>query len=57
MHKASIQAGRYDTSSDVALVNSKGKVYTSYADFAITILDKIDQPEHRNEHYAVVSEF
>ena len=50
------RTGRYDTGSDVALVNSKGEAYTSYADFAIAMLDEIEQPEHRNERYAVVSE-
>ena len=50
------RTGRYDTGNDVALVNSKGEAYTSYADFAIAMLDEIEQPEHRNERYAVVSE-
>ena len=50
------RTGRYDTGNDVALVNSKGEGYTSYADFAIAMLDEIEQPEHRNERYAVVSE-
>jgi putative NADH-flavin reductase len=40
----------------VALVNSKGEAYTSYANFAIAMLDEIEHPEHRNERYAVVSE-
>ena len=50
------RTGRYATGSDVALVNSKGEAYTSYADFAIAMLDEIEQPKHRNKRYAVVSE-
>lgn len=50
------RTSRYDTGNDVALVNSKGETYTSYANFAIAMLDEIEQPEHRNERYAVVSE-
>ena len=52
------RTGTYHTGSDVSLVNNKGEAYTSYADFAIAIamLDEIEQPQHINQRYAVVSE-
>lgn len=50
------RTGHYKTGSDVLLTNSRGEAYTSYADFAIALLDEIETPKHKNERYAVVSE-
>jgi hypothetical protein len=37
-------------------VNSKGQSYVSYADFAIAVLDEIENPQHINERFTVSSE-
>lgn len=50
------RTGRYETGSDVLLINSSGKSYTSYADFAIALVDEIEKPQHINERFTVVSD-
>ena len=49
------RSGVYHTGSDVALLNAQGECYTSYADFAMALLDEIEVPTHINQRYAVVS--
>lgn len=51
-----IRTGIYQTGADVTLTNSTDEAYTSYADFAIALLDEIEHPQHKNERFAVVSE-
>lgn len=50
------RTGSYQKGKDHPLVNSKGESYISYADYAIAIVDEIEQPEHVNERFTVVSE-
>ncbi|WP_405081215.1 NAD(P)-dependent oxidoreductase [Paenibacillus chitinolyticus] len=50
------RTGQYRTGKDNLLVNSKGKSYVSYEDFAAAVLDEIEQPKHENERFTVVSE-
>ena len=50
------RTGSYQTGKDNLLVNSKGESYVSYEDFAVAIVDEIDQPQHINERFTVVSE-
>lgn len=50
------RTGAYRTGKDHLLVNSKGESYISYADYAIAILDEIENPQHLNERFTVVSE-
>lgn len=50
------RTGAYKTGKDNLLVNSKGKSYVSYADFAIALVDEIEDPKHINERFTVVSE-
>lgn len=50
------RTGAYQTGKDNLLVNSKGESYVSYEDFAVAIVDEIDQPQHINERFTVVSE-
>lgn len=50
------RTGAYQTGKDNLLVNSKGESYVSYEDFAVAILDEIDQPQHINERFTVGSE-
>jgi len=51
-----IRNGSYQIGKDNLLVNSKGNSYISYADFAIAILDEIENPQHKNERFTVVGE-
>ena len=37
-------------------MNAKGESYVSYADYAIAIVDEIENPQHVNERFTVVSE-
>ncbi|MFM1654613.1 NAD(P)-dependent oxidoreductase [Brevibacillus sp. B_LB10_24] len=50
------RTGSYRTGKDLLLVNSKGQSYVSYADFAIAVLDEIENPQHINERFTVSSE-
>ena len=50
------RTGSYRTGKDVLLVNSKGQSYISYADYAIAVLDEIENPQHLNERFTVVGE-
>lgn len=50
------RTGTYVQGKDHLLVNSKDQSYISYADFAIAVLDEIEQPKHVNERFTVVSE-
>lgn len=50
------RTGSYVKGKDHLLVNSKGESYVSYADYAITIVDEIEQSEHVGERFTVVSE-
>lgn len=50
------RTGKIRTGKDELLYNSKGKSYISYADFAIAVLDEIENPKHINERFTVVGE-
>ncbi|ANU09043.1 hypothetical protein BBH88_01180 [Planococcus antarcticus DSM 14505] len=50
------RTGRYQKGDDGFIVNSKGKSYISYADYAIALVDEIESGEHKNKRFAVVSE-
>lgn len=50
------RTGSYQVGTDRVMVNSTNQSYISYADFAITIVDEIEQAAHVNERYTVVSE-
>lgn len=46
----------YQAGKDNLLINSKGNSYVSYADFAFALVDEIENPQHKNERFTVVSE-
>ncbi|ASN06418.1 NAD(P)-dependent oxidoreductase [Virgibacillus necropolis] len=46
----------YQAGKDNLLMNSKGESYISYADYAIAVLDEIENPQHINERFTVVAE-
>ncbi|MGZ9819818.1 NAD(P)-dependent oxidoreductase [Peribacillus simplex] len=50
------RTGRYKLGKDNLLVNSKGDSYVSYADFALAVLDEIENPQHINQRFTVVAE-
>jgi uncharacterized protein len=50
------RTGSYQKGKDNLIVNSKGESYVSYADFAIAVLDEIENPQHINERFTLVSE-
>ncbi|MEH7178131.1 NAD(P)-dependent oxidoreductase [Neobacillus vireti] len=50
------RTGYYQSGKDHLLVNSKGDSYISYADFAIAVIDEVENPKHVNERFTVVGE-
>lgn len=50
------RTGTYKSGKDNLLVNSKGESYISYADYAIAVVDEIENPQHINERFTVVGE-
>lgn len=50
------RTGSYRKGKDHLLINSEGKSYISYADFAIAIVDELERAEHLNERFTVVGE-
>lgn len=50
------RTGSYQSGKDHLLVNTKGESYISYADFAIAVVDEIENPKHQNERFTVVGE-
>lgn len=51
-----VKTGSYQTGGDQLLVNSQGKSYISYADYAIAVVDEVENPKHINERFTVVGE-
>ncbi|WP_047984786.1 NAD(P)-dependent oxidoreductase [Ornithinibacillus californiensis] len=50
------RTGSYQEGKDVLLVNSEGQSYISYADFAIAVVDEVENAKHINERFTVVGE-
>lgn len=50
------RTGAYKIGNDVLLANAKGESYISYADFAIAVVDEIENPKHVKERFTVVAE-
>ncbi|MCH7322748.1 NAD(P)-dependent oxidoreductase [Solibacillus sp. MA9] len=50
------KTGTYTIGGDHLLVNSQGESYISYADFALAIVDEIEQATHINQRFTVVGE-
>lgn len=49
------RTGSYVSGKDHLLVNASGQSYISYADYAIAVLDEIEDPKHINERFTVGS--
>lgn len=50
------RTGAYRKGAENLLVNAQGNSYVSYADFAIAIVDEIENPRHENARFTVVGE-
>lgn len=50
------RTGSYKSGEDQLLFNHTGDSYISYADFAIAVLDEIENPKHINERFTVVGQ-
>ncbi|MCM3747521.1 NAD(P)-dependent oxidoreductase [Paenibacillus pasadenensis] len=50
------RTGAYTKGKDHVMVNSAGQSYISYADYAIALLDEIENPQHLNERFTIVGE-
>ncbi|WP_067727402.1 NAD(P)-dependent oxidoreductase [Oceanobacillus damuensis] len=50
------RTGAYKSGKDHLLVNTKGDSYISYADYAIAVLDEIEDPKHIKERFTIVGE-
>jgi len=49
------RSGSYTLGGDVVILNRMGQSYTSYADFAIAMVDEIEQQKHLRERVTAVS--
>ncbi|NTU33919.1 NAD(P)-dependent oxidoreductase [Brevibacillus sp. HB1.1] len=49
------RTGAYRLGKDHLLVNASGQSYVSYPDYAVAMLDEIENPKHRNERFTVGS--
>ena len=49
------RTGSYTTGKDHLLVNASGESYVSYSDYAIAVLDEIENPQYHNERFTVSS--
>lgn len=50
------RTGTYQKGNDNLIVNAAGQSHVSYADFAIALVDEIENPKHINERFTLVSE-
>lgn len=50
------KTGAYRKGKDNLIVNAAGNSYISYADYAIAVLDELENPQHINERFTVVGE-
>ncbi|WP_172200435.1 NAD(P)-dependent oxidoreductase [Saccharibacillus qingshengii] len=50
------RTGSYQAAGEVLTVNAAGDSYISYADYAIAVVDEIENAKHVNERFSVVGE-
>ncbi len=50
------RTGSYIIGQDNVLYNSTGKSYVSFEDYAIAVLDEIENPKYQNQRFTVASE-
>jgi putative NADH-flavin reductase len=49
------RTGTYKLAREVLALNEAGQSYISYADYAIAVLDEIENPKHENKRFSVYS--
>ncbi|KOS68418.1 hypothetical protein AEA09_07520 [Lysinibacillus contaminans] len=49
------RTGNYTAGIDHLLVNAEGESYVSYADYAIAVVDELENPKHINSRFTVIS--
>lgn len=49
------RTGHYTTGVDHLLVNDQGESYVSYEDYAIAVVDELENPKHINSRFSVAS--
>lgn len=50
------RTGAYQLGKDHVITNSQNESYISYADYAIALIDELENKNHVNERFAVVGE-
>jgi putative NADH-flavin reductase len=50
------RTGHYKTGKDHLLINTSGKSFVSYEDYAAAVIDEVEAPKHIKERFTVVSE-
>ncbi|MDN4525156.1 NAD(P)-dependent oxidoreductase [Fictibacillus fluitans] len=50
------RTGSYQKGKEQMILNDKGESYISFADYAIAVLDEIENPQHENQRFTVVGE-
>lgn len=51
-----LKTGKYQIGFDSVILNSKGKSYISYQDYAIALLDEVENPRFIKKRFTAVSE-
>jgi uncharacterized protein len=54
--EAGKRTGAYQLGKDNLIVNSQGQSYVSYEDYALAIVDEIENPKHTGSRFTLVSE-
>ncbi|MGE7947150.1 NAD(P)-dependent oxidoreductase [Lysinibacillus sp. NPDC093688] len=49
------RTGSYTAGEDHLIVNTAGESYVSYADYAVAVLDEVENPKHVNSRFTVTS--
>ncbi|UVI27395.1 NAD(P)-dependent oxidoreductase [Paenibacillus spongiae] len=50
------RTGTYKLGKDHVTLNNQGQSYVSYADYAIAVIDEIENPQHINQRFTIVGE-
>jgi putative NADH-flavin reductase len=49
------RTGKYQSALDIVLKNSRGESFISYADYAVAMLDEIENPQYINTMFTVAN--
>jgi putative NADH-flavin reductase len=50
------RTGSYQKGKDNLILNAKGESYISYSDYAIAVVDELENHQHNNERFTMVAE-